>query len=954
VRVGVLTAGACPPHSPPPSGAPGGRGPGPAKDLPSEADGGAAYGGRSLGDDVALLRDVLGDVVRAADGERPLELEERARGLADAFRRGDSAAGNELAALLEGLDAGELEVLIRTLTTYLLLVNLAEDSDRVRRGRAGESDGAWPASFAEAARAVARRGTGATEVSRTLDQAELRLVLTAHPTEARRRTAVEKLARVFGEVRALDERRLVPGEEEAARRRVAGLVEELWASDGIRAVSPTVLDEVRGGLVYFTSTLAEVVPAVYRRLEEAFGQGEPGGEARVPPLLSFGSWIGGDRDGNPSVTPEVTEQALDMAHDACLRLHEERLAGLAGQLSVSSRLAGPSAELEALLCALAEHLPDRARSSAERNPEELYRQALDLLRERARRTRRREDGAFAAPAELAEQLRRLQGALRAQTGGFIASGELEDAIRLVEVFGFHFARLDVREHAKRHRAAIAEVLRLTGVEMAYEELDGAARTAVLRHEIASRRPLVPTDLDDLSEEPRRVLETFRALRRLLSGPHRSAIEAYVVSGAGEVADLLEVVLLMKDAGLAEPGGGGAVLRIVPLFEAKETLEGAAEMLRELVRLPEYRAALEAVGGVQEVMIGYSDSNKDAGFVASTWATSRAQAEIAAVLRAEGVAHVFFHGRGGSIGRGGGPAGRAVLAQPPGTVAGRLKITEQGEVISAKYLYAEVARRELEQVASAVLVSTFDCAPRPSDDRLAVFEGVMAEMAGTSCAAYRRLVEGEPGFVAFFEQATPVEEVERMGLGSRPARRSGSRSLEELRAIPWVFAWTQARMNLPAWYGLGTALAEAREAHGIDLLREMTKDWPLFATALSNAEMALAKADRGIAARYAALVEDPDVRRRVWSLIRGEWEAAERELLLVTGQEELLEHDEVLKRSIERRHPSVDPLAFVQLELIRRARGRDAAEGVATDEDARLERARFLAVSGIAGGMRNTG
>jgi len=935
-------------QSPPFEGA---RGPGPEDERPA-----ATYegGGRSLHEDIALLRDVLGEVVRAADGEGPLEVEERARCLADAFREGDAAAGDELAGLLEGLDAGELEVLIRTLTTYLLLVNLAEDSDRVRRGRSGASDGTWPGSFVEAGRAIAEQGTDAAEVSRTLAGAQLRLVLTAHPTEARRRTTVEKLAQIFDEVRALDERRLVAGDEEAARGCIARLVEELWASDEIRAVSPTVLDEVRGGLVYFTSTLADVVPVVYRRLEEALRAGGGGETARVPSFLSFGSWIGGDRDGNPFVTPEVTEQALDLAFDACLRLHEERLASLARSLSVSTRLAGRSTDLEELLATLAEHLPEHARALAERNPEEPYRQALDLLRERARRTRRREDGAFASPAELAEHLRRVQSALRAQTGGFIASGELEDAIRLVEVFGFHFARLDVRENAKRHRAAIAEVLRLTGTEEAYEELEGEERVAVLRREIAGRRPLVPTDLEELSEEPRRVLDTFRALRRLLSGPHRGAIEAYVISNAGEVADVLEVVLLMKEAGLAEAGGGDAVLRIVPLFEEKETLQHGAETLRELVRVPEYRAALAGVGDVQEVMIGYSDSNKDAGFVASTWATSRAQAEIAAALGEEGVTHVFFHGRGGSIGRGGGPAGRAVLAQPLGTVAGRVKITEQGEVISAKYSYAEVARRELEQVASAVLVSTLDGAPRPADDRLVAFEEVMGEMASTSCAAYRRLVEEEDGFVAFFEQATPVAEIERMGLGSRPARRSGSSTVEDLRAIPWVFAWTQARVNLPAWFGLGTALAQAREAHGLDLLREMAADWPLFATALSNAEMALAKGDRGIAARYADLVEDADVRDRVWGVIRDEWEAAERELLLVTGHQMLLEHDDVLRQSIARRNPSVDPLAFVQLELIRRARGREAAEGEATDEDARLERARFLAVSGIASGMRNTG
>jgi phosphoenolpyruvate carboxylase len=572
------------------------------------------------------------------------------------------------------------------------------------------------------------------------------------------------------------------------------------------------------------------------------------------------------------------------------------------------------------------------------------------VREQVRAARQHAPGAYAESGELLADLRLVERSLVEQGAGLIAAGDLHDVIRQVEVFGFHFARLDVRDHAKRHEAALADVLALTGVEAAYRGLPEAERVALLAREIANPRPLIPGDLSRLADEPREVVETFRAVRRLIAGEHRGAIETYVISGCEGTSDALEVLLLMKEARLCEAGGGHALLQIAPLFEQGESLAGAAGTMRELLAEPVYRAALGSWGNAQEVMIGYSDSNKELGYLASSWALYAAQIELARCFQEAGVAVTFFHGRGGSIGRGGGPTNVAILAQPPGTVEGRIKLTEQGEVIAARYSTPEIAHRELELVAGAVLVSSAQGAPgalpRPSPDRLAVFEDAMAEMAARSAAAYRDLVYGDPDFVAFFQQATPIDEIARFQLGSRPARRTASTRIEDLRAIPWVFSWTQARVLLPGWYGLGTALAAGRDGFGLELLREMDRDWPYFDALLGNAELALAKADLPIAARYVALVAPAAARDRIWGRIVAEFELTRDLLLAVTGQERLLDREPVLQRSIARRNPYVDPLSFIQVDLLRRLRREPASEP--------LLRAVLLAINGIAGGLKNTG
>jgi len=911
----------------------------------------AEAAGRSFAADQALLAGVLADVVGRAEGPRALELHEEAVTLARAAREGDESAAERLAALVARLGAGEAEILVRSLTRWFQLMNLAEDNERIRRVRTREIREA-PApragSLRDAVQSLLADGTGAPELAALLRRAEVRLVLTAHPTEARRRTTLEKLARVFGVLRDLDERAGVPGAEAQARRRLLATVQELWGSDELRAVSPTVLDEVRGGLAVF-SMLSEAVPALYRDLEEAVAEAYPGQDVHVPPLLTFGSWIGGDRDGNPHVTPAMTVEALELMRDRCLHLLEARVVLLAERVSLSERVSGPAPGLADVERAGAERFEALAAELLERNPEEPYRRVFTLMAARVAATRRGAPDGYGTPAELLADLRAVERCLGTGHGEFTAAGDLHDVLRQVEVFGFHFARLDVREHARVHRAALDEVFGTLGVQEGYAALDEAERMALLAREIESRRPVIPTDLRGFSPTTREAIETFRVIRDALDGRHPGAVEAYIVSGTERPSDLMEVLLLMKEAGLARAGGHDAALRIVPLFEAGATLEAAPATMDGLLRQRPYRAALRAVDDEQEVMIGYSDSNKDVGYVASSWAAYRAQLRTAAVLRRHGATWVFFHGRGGAVGRGGGPANVAILALPPGTVEGRLKMTEQGEVLAAKFGVSEIAHRELELAASATLVTTHNLGPRPAPGRSTDYVEIMEEMARCSSRVYRELVHEDPDFPAFFAAVTPVDEISRLRLGSRPARRrAAATGIEDLRAIPWVFSWTQARIVLPAWFGLGSALAAAREAHGLELLREMEAGWPFFAGLLSNAEMACAKADPGIARRYVDLWDAEGPRERIWGTICYELERTRAELTLVCGEERLLDREPVLQASIDRRNPYVDPLSYVQVALLRRLRAGDE------DADGALGRLSLLTVNGIASGLRNTG
>jgi len=904
---------------------------------------------RTLRDDIRLLGGLLGDVIRTQAGEGTFAREEEVRALGKAFRTGDLAAGETLADLVSAAGDQELREMTRAFTNYFQLINLAEDNERIRRIRRRESENAPAArrgSLREAVEILARRGTSAADVQTMLDQAEVRLVLTAHPTEARRRTIIDKLSRVFAVVRDLDERRLMPDDVDQARRRLASTVAELWGSDEIRSVSLTVLDEVRAGLVYFGSTILHVVPRIYRDLEEAVERTYPGEEITVPSFLRFGTWMGGDRDGNPNVTPEVTAETLRVMRDSALRFLEDRLTELAGRLSLSTWAVGPADNLLPILAENRDRFPTLANDLDRLNEREPYRQSLTLLRERLRATRLGTDHAYRDAAFFVADLRTIEASLHAQRQTLAATGDIHDVVRQAEVFGFHFATLDIRDHSRRLETAVSESLSRAHVGSDYRALDDTAKMGVLAREIANPRPLIPQNLTGFSPEGREVIETFRTVGALLDGDHGGSIRTLIISGTESSSDMLEALLLMKESGLSDPGGAAARLGIAPLFEAGETLREAAATMRTTLAAPVYREALRARDDAQEIMIGYSDSNKDVGYLGSTWALYVAQGELAEALAAENVRFTFFHGRGGSIGRGGGPSNVAILAQPPGSVAGRIKLTEQGEVISARYATPQIAHRELELVTGAVLVSTVGALAQPKPERLTVYREAIGLMAQRSAEAYQGLVYGDPEFVTFFQRATPIDAIAKLQLGSRPARRSGSIRIEDLRAIPWVFAWTQPRILLPAWYGLGSALRAGQEAFGLDLLREMDENWPFFDALLGNAEMALAKADLAIAERYVALVEPVELRDRIWGQIATEYALTRDLLLAVTGQERLLDREPVLQNSIERRNPYVDPLSFIQIELLARLRRYPESDSIV--------RALLLTINGIAGGLKNTG
>ncbi|MGN6484343.1 MAG: phosphoenolpyruvate carboxylase, partial [Thermomicrobiales bacterium] len=846
-------------------------------------------------------------------------------------------------------DTEDLRILIRAFTNYFQLINLSEDNERIRRVRQREHrepDQPRRGSIREAVLVLAERGITAEELQALLDDAQVRLVLTAHPTEARRRTIIDKLARIFTTIRDLDERRALPHEVQRSRTRLASTIEGLWTSNELQITKPTVLDEVRAVLVYFSSTFATVIPAIYRDLEEAVAEAYPGAGITIPPFLTFGSWIGGDRDGNPFVTPDVTVEALRIMRAAALGLLDGKITELAGRLSMSTLMVPPVPALDAAIATYAAMFPDLAQHLAVANRGEPYRQFLTLVRERLRATRDGGEHAYARASELLDDLALVRTSLLEQKADMIVGGDLTDVIRMVQVFGFEFATLDIREHWKRHAMAVHAALAASGVEADYESLDEATRVEVLLREIENPRPLVPLDLDVLPDAAREVIETFRTVRWLLNHDFPDAIQTYIISGAETPSDVLEVLLLMKESKLAGTGGADARLRIAPLFEEGATLRNSQETMGTLLAMPVYRRALEGSGGVQEIMIGYSDSNKDVGYLASSWELQQAQATLAASLDAQGVPFIFFHGRGGSIGRGGGPTNIAILSLPPDTVKGRIKITEQGEVISARYATTPVAHRELELAMEAILVRSTDAAAKWDPDQRARFTTAVQAMADRSAEVYRGLVYGDPDFVSFFYEATPINAISRLQLGSRPAKRTASNRIQDLRAIPWVFSWTQARIILPGWYGLGSALAFGEERFGLDLLQQMEQGWIFFRATLSNAELALAKADLDIAELYVRLVADDAIRHRIWSQLKAEYELTERMILRVTGQARLLDREPVLQRSIERRNPYVDPLSFIQVELLKRLR-----EDPENDE---IVETLHLAVNGIAGGLKNTG
>ena len=904
---------------------------------------------RTLSDDIYLLGGLLGEVIQSQAGPDAFALEESVRALGKEFRSGNEQAGFDLAALVSGIAIDDAEMLVRAFTNYFQLINLCEDNERVRLLRRREREHA-PAlrrgSIREAIRIVRDGGVTAAALQAMLNQAKIKLVLTAHPTEARRRTTIDKQARLFRVLRDLDERTTMPAEVERIRTRVASTIAELWGSNEVRAVQPTVIDELQAGLIHFRSTIVQTIPMIYRDLEEAVLEAYPDARITIPPFLTFGTWVGGDRDGNPNVTPDLTREALRILHHSALDMLDGRLLELAGRLSLSTHVAGDAPILKEMLDEYRGYFPELAADLAHRNADELYRQAITLMRERVRVARRDLPHGYVRADELLTDLRTVAMSLRSQGEHHVLGGDLADVIRQVETFGFHLASMDIRDHANRHESTVAAMLKSAGIVEDYAALDETGKCALLDREIQNPRPILPHSLERFDPVTREVVNQFLAVREQVRSGDPAAIGTYVISSTETPSDVLEVLLLMKETDLAEPGGRNAQIPIAPLFESLASLSGATEIIDGLLSSSTYRTALASWGNDQEIMIGYSDSNKEIGYLASTWSLFEAQSQLTAQFARQGISGTFFHGRGGSIGRGGGPTNEAILAQPGGTIQGRIKLTEQGEVISARYSLPEIAMREFELVVGAVLVASLGGLQPNAVSIPAEFVDAMSRLSEWSRSTYRALVYEDHDFIPFFQQATPIREIAELKLGSRPARRTASNRIEDLRAIPWVFSWTQARIVLPGWYGLGSALERARDTYGIGFLRRMNDEWPFFSTALSNAEMALSKADMPIAERYVSMVEPDEMRNRIWEQIKREYQRTVEAVLDVTEQARLLEKEPVLRRSIERRNPYVDPLSFLQLDLIQRLRN--------TDDPDDLIRPVLLSINGIAGALKNTG
>lgn len=922
-----------------------------------------ATGREPLSETIHLLGDLLGEVIREQAGEAAFALVEQVRELAKTAREEGPAAdqaAQRLAELIAASQLPDLLILIKAFTTYFGLVNLAEQHERLRVLREREAGGQILAeSLDEAIQRLAQAGISAPHLQALLDRTVVKPVFTAHPTESKRRTILQKLRAISQILDQLERSDLLPRERMRCEAHLRAEITCLWQAHELRDTRPTVLDEVKKGLYFCQETLLPIVPQLYRDLENALRTHYPDQPWRVPPLLRFGSWIGGDRDGNPFVTPEVTLETVRLQRVRALEHYIAAIEALSEYLTSSEHVVPASAELKLTLAEHAERLPEIGELVARRNPYEPYRQFCTYIHAKLQRTlehARTFQPAWGAPpptpdptryttgTELLRDLRVIDRSLRANRGAAIADGLLADLIRQVEVFGLHLLRLDIRQHAERHATALHEILQAADVCSDYLALDEDQRVALLSRELQSGRPLIPARLA-FSPETGETIATFRLLAALLEQLDPALTHTYIISMATGASDVLAVLLLAKEAGLYQPGAWSR-LDVVPLFETREDLTNAPRIMGELFALDAYRDHLRLRRNFQEVMVGYSDSTKLAGFLPASWALYQAQRALVEVADQAGVTLELFHGRGGAIGRGGGPANSAILAQPAGTVRGRLKLTEQGEVISDRYGHPGIAARHLQQVLHAVLLAS---APLPAPTIPPAWEAAVSELAEHAFRAYRELVE-DPDFLPYYHGATPIDELSNLKIGSRPTRRKQTNRLEDLRAIPWVFSWMQSRHTLPGWYGLGSAVERflaQEQTTRLALLQTMYREWPFWRTTLDNAQMVLAKADRHIAQRYAGLVRDAGARERIWARISAEWERTERAVCAITGVRRLLDRAPTLQRSIRRRNPYVDPLSYIQVELLQRLRN-------ARQPDPELEQAVLLTVNGIAAGLRNTG
>jgi phosphoenolpyruvate carboxylase len=868
-----------------------------------------------LREDRRLLGRLLGEVIRSQAGEAELERIERIRQTAVRFRKEEGEAGGQsreqLAQELNALDLQQTLHLVRAFSYFSHLLNIAEDEQQHRRRRAHAAAGSprRPGSFSYALDHAREAGLGAQELLAWFGRARVAPVLTAHPTEVQRQSILDcerEIARLLSLAH--------PNREELLHAEIL----RLWLTAMLRGTRLQVAEEIANGLAYFRLTFLEELPRLYLELEHALKERYAlDAVPRLPPFLTVGTWIGGDRDGNPFVDASVLRAALEQ-HSRLVAAHYlEELTQLYKELALSSRIRPAPPALQALADASGE-------DSAYRRHEP-YRRAITGIRKRL------SEGSYASAEEFAADLALIEGSLQQQKAERLARGRLEALQRKVSLFGFHLAPIDLRQSSGEHEASVTELLARAGVESDYKALPEKKRIELLVKELAGPRPLrVPHLAYPPSVEKELAILAAAAEGRKRYGAR--AVPHYVISHCSAVSDLLEVGVLLREAGLL------GQVDVIPLFESIADLAGCAEVMGAALDLPLYRGWVKGRGDEQEVMLGYSDSNKDGGYFTSNWSLYKASGTLVEACRARGVRLRLFHGRGGTIGRGGGPSYEAVLAQPPGSVDAALRLTEQGEVIASKYADAESGRRNLETLAAATLEASLKTREKTPEKHFRIAE----ELSRHAFDAYRALV-GTPGFVEYFRASTPVAEIAELNIGSRPASRKATERIEDLRAIPWVFSWTQCRLMLPGWYGFGAA---AEKTGKLEELREMYRDWPFFRSVLSNMDMVLAKSDLAIASRYAELVRSEKLRKEIFGKLADEWHRARKWLAAITGNAELLADNPTLARSIRNRFPYLDPLNHVQVELLRRYRS--------GERDDRLLRMIHLTINGLAAGLRNSG
>ena len=907
--------------------------------------------------DINLLGRVLGRILIEQEGEELFETEEEVRLLCKRLRFDyDPGLDERLRRRIDAMSVEELRRIVRAFSVYFQLVNIAERYHRVRRRRQYESAPDNPPQRASVASALARlkgEGLGKEALRNVLEEMSVGLVMTAHPTEAMRRSVRRKHMRIGEMLEAMESPDLTWKERRRLEEDLAEEITVLWQTEELRVRRPEVDQEIERTLLFFENPLISATLEAYREFEDELSRQFPEDTPRPGRILEFGSWVGGDQDGNPFVEPEMITTALGLHREIILGRHLASVVWLADHMSQSAGMIPVSEELRRSVGGRDEGLmPDLVGRYSEVDPNEVYRRKLLFMSERLRLALGQPDSpsAYSGASEFLDDLSTIRDSLLQNGGDRVAEGGLRDLIRQAEVFGFHLAKLDVRQESSTVVGAVAELVSGdTGEDLL--AMDEAARAALLRRLLAGPCLSLP-ELEDVSEGTRKVLETFGRIRSAMEDHSGTPVETFILSKARDASDVLCVQLLARRAGLLEVDEDGWCtanhLGVTPLFETVEDLGRAPAVLRRLLEDPFYRSTLSKGDDLQEIMLGYSDSGKDAGYVTSNWTLYKAQGLLSSVARKHGVNLRLFHGRGGSAGRGGGPSYQAIMAQPPDTLRGRIRITEQGEVISFKSSMRGLARRNLDTVLAAVLEASSDETPEEPEPRwVEITEGLSAKARKT----YLDLVYEDEDFLTFFSEASPIGELSLLNMGSRPARRVQNPAVDSLRAIPWVFAWTQNRFLLPSWYGAGTALGgHASTERGLEVLREMYVGWPFFRTLVDFMQMTLAKSDLRIAEHYTSLVSDPATRRRLWTRISEEHVDCVRSILLITQNENLLDDSPVLQRSIRLRNPYVDPLSYVQVALLRRLR----ALPESSKEREGVLNTLLLSISGVSSGMLNTG